>query len=486
MDRALLQLRKALCSSTQLEKSMYACLQAIRESIACDGIFFNYYRSDIRCIQFLALATHKTARPKWDIIPIPENIARRFDYEENFSTQLIDNLNQCPLTEYVVNTCFRNIKSLMLMRMNLDGLRLGAFGVFSHDANTFNHQHVQLFESVRGELSLLAFIALSRHNILLPENPPPMPTLPGIEDDENFVIYSSDVNLHQLFCSLNKLANSVRPILVLGEEGVGKRAFASALQQQRLNDSGCHGIIDPAARQLVIMQKGKCIHSTPLYFNQPPSIIPFLSLHLGSLLVHDFKKIPERWQTFLLGLSGNYREYCQMQVIAIQTEPYLFPMNEMSAPQYIVSQRYANVFCQVITLPPLRYRYDDIPLLLTHYLGRLAKQHEQSSLPGLREDSLRLLWEYSWPGNITELIAVLENAWFRGSHQELTVLLADEAKPDTLAPLDEAMRLHIQRALRQTRGKISGKGGAAELLGVNSNTLYSKIKKLGIVVKAKA
>lgn len=53
---------------------MYACLQSIPDSIVCDGIFFNYYRSDIRCIQFLALATHKTARLKRDVIPIlPDN-----------------------------------------------------------------------------------------------------------------------------------------------------------------------------------------------------------------------------------------------------------------------------------------------------------------------------------------------------------------------------------------------------------------------------
>ncbi|MCZ9115832.1 hypothetical protein OM304_11585 [Escherichia albertii] len=485
MDRTLHSLQQALCSSTHLEKSMYACLQAIPKSIACDGIFFNYYRSDIHCIQFLALATHKTARPKWDVIPIPENIARQFNYTDNFSTQIIDNLSQCPLTEYVVNTCFRNIKSLILMRMNLDNLRLGAFGVFSYHANVFTHRHMQLFEAVRGELSLLAFIALSRHNILQHNDLPLTPRLPAIEEHENFVVSPSHINLYHLYGSLNKLANSESPIILIGEEGVGKKTFANALQQKRLNDSDCYGIIDSMGRQLIIMQKERCIRCTPLDYNQAPSIIPFLPLHQGSLLIQQFKTLPERWQTFLFGLTSTYREYCQMQVIAIQTEPYLLPISEMptNSAQYIRSQRYANVFCQVITLPPLRYRHDDIPLLLTHYLGRLAKQHQQYTLPAIGEDSLRLLWEHSWPGNISEFIAVLENAYFRGTHQELAILLADEVKPDTVAPLDEAIRQHIQRALHQTRGKISGTGGAAELLGINSNTLYSKMKKLGIVVK---
>lgn len=470
---------------------MYACLQAIPDSIECDGIFFNYYRSDIRCIQFLALATHKTARLKRDVIPIPENIARQFDYSDNFSTQLIDNLSQCPLTQYVVNTCFRNIKSLILMRMHLDGVRLGAMGVFSYHTNAFTPQHTALFESVRGELSLLAFIALSRHNLLLKNIPPLIPGLPASEEDEQFVVSPSNIPLYQLYNSLDELANSKQPILMLGEEGVGKKTFVAALRQRNSNGIHYYGILDASARQLIIIKNGKVDKTVVIDFALPPNIALFLELHQGSLQINEIRLLPERWQNFLLGLHSNYREYCQIQVIAIQTLPFSatqIPSNSEnhSIHQHnITSQRYANILCQVITLPPLRYRHDDIPLLLIHYLRYLSKQHKQASLPVLGEDSLRLLWEYNWPGNITELIGLLENAFFRGTLNELNIMLPGEMNTNAIAPLDEAMRQHIQLALRQTRGKISGKGGAAELLGVNSNTLYSKIKKLGIAVKDK-
>lgn len=109
----------------------------------------------------------------------------------------------------------------------------------------------------------------------------------------------------------------------------------------------------------------------------------------------------------------------------------------------------SGYYSATVTLSSWRYSS-----LLTHYLGRLAKQHQQYTLPAIGEDSLRLLWEHSWPGNISEFIAVLENAYFRGTHQELAILLADEVKPDTVAPLDEAIRQHIQRALHQTREKF--------------------------------
>lgn len=490
MGRILSHLRAALCSSAQLEKSIYAGLQSLPDSIICDGIFFNYYRRDIRSIQFLALATRKTARLKWNLIPIPEAIARQFKVSDNFRAQLFRDLSQCPLTEYVVTTCFRNIKSLILMRLHLDGLRLGAIGVFSHHANAFTSQHVELFESVRAELSLLAFISLSRHNLLLNNTPPPMPGLS--EEQEQFVVSPSNAPLYHLYASLNQLANSERPILLSGEEGVGKKTFAAALQQRASNRSGYYGIIDSAGQQLVMMKNGALDRIIVIDFSQPPNIALFLPLHQGSLQINEIRLLPECWQTFLLGLSSNYREYCQMQVIAIQTQSFSLSQinpgyeNHDTTPYYLSSQRYANVFCQVIILPPLRYRYDDIPLLLTHYLGRLACRHKHTSLPVLGNNTLRLLWQYNWPGNITELITQLENALLRGNCNELNMLLPGALNTNAIAPLHEAVRQHIQLALQQSQGKISGKGGAAGILGVNSNTLYSKIKKLGIVVKEKS
>ena len=99
MDSGVSLLRAALCSSIQLEKAMYAYLKSIPEGFACDGVFLNYYRSDIRAIQFLALATHKAARLKREIIPIPESISRRFDCRTDFSTKILNDLHDDPLTE---------------------------------------------------------------------------------------------------------------------------------------------------------------------------------------------------------------------------------------------------------------------------------------------------------------------------------------------------------------------------------------------------
>lgn len=162
------------------------------------------------------------------------------------------------------------------------------------------------------------------------------------------------------------------------------------------------------------MKSGAVDRTINIDLSKIPNIATFLILHQGSLLIEEIRSYPERWQIFLLGLHANYREYCQLQIIATQTQP--FSMVQKSSihdvsHDYLTSQRYENILCQIITLPPLRYRHDDIPLLLTHYLRKLSSQHQHNTLPVLGDDALRSLLQYSWPGNITELIGLLENAF---------------------------------------------------------------------------
>lgn len=137
-----------------------------------------------------------------------------------------------------------------------------------------------------------------------------------------------------------------------------------------------------------------------------------------------------------------------------------------------------------VTLLPLRQRREDIPELVTYYLLQLS-QSSQHRPPLLSVRFQQSLLHHDWPGNVTELIARLEKALLTGSADVLDVKpqeydLKDDSGLSVVLPLDEVVRRHIIGTLRQTNGKISGEGGAAEMLQVNSNTLYSKMKKLGI------
>jgi formate hydrogenlyase transcriptional activator len=103
---------------------------------------------------------------------------------------------------------------------------------------------------------------------------------------------------------------------------------------------------------------------------------------------------------------------------------------------------------------------------------------------------LRALREYAWPGNVRELRNVLERAVLQSTDGVLRLPEPLEAArpagaseaPATpaVSTLEELERVHIRATLERTRGRVNGTGGAAELLGINPNTLRSRMKKLGI------
>lgn len=144
---------------------------------------------------------------------------------------------------------------------------------------------------------------------------------------------------------------------------------------------------------------------------------------------------------------------------------------------------------------PLRDRRDDIPLLARHFLAREARGNR--ARPTLSEADLRKLTQYDWPGNVRELQNIIERAVILAQSGRLVIDLPDseataggpksrrvqDVPPGrilTEAELRELERNNIAAAIVACGGRVSGSGGAAELLGVRPTTLASRIKALEI------
>ncbi|WP_435011533.1 sigma 54-interacting transcriptional regulator [Tundrisphaera lichenicola] len=145
-----------------------------------------------------------------------------------------------------------------------------------------------------------------------------------------------------------------------------------------------------------------------------------------------------------------------------------------------------------VELPPLRKRAEDIPLLAEHFLT-LASRKLGRPRPRLTLSSVQQLQGYHWPGNVRELQHVIERAVITADGPRLAIELPGgraepvalplPAGPDRVLTDAEVRRLeadNIREALRRTSGKVSGTGGAAEILGLKPTTLASRIKALGI------
>jgi two-component system response regulator HydG len=140
-----------------------------------------------------------------------------------------------------------------------------------------------------------------------------------------------------------------------------------------------------------------------------------------------------------------------------------------------------------ITLPPLRDRRGDIPLLTDHYIRRLAAEHGKA-VTGITPEAQRMLGAYSWPGNVRELINTLETMIVLSQGPVLDVAdVPPEIRPasgtvpaDAMhagMTLEDAERLLIQQTLEMTGGN---RRAAADILGIGTRTLYRKVKEYGL------
>src|SRR6201999_804512 len=140
-----------------------------------------------------------------------------------------------------------------------------------------------------------------------------------------------------------------------------------------------------------------------------------------------------------------------------------------------------------ISIPPLRERVEDIPIIARYFAQRARRTVGRPEFE-LTEDDLKVLCAYAWPGNIRELANVIERAAILsdGRHVDLFTVLpvgAQPARPAGILTEDAWRELEKQNliaALRATRGKLYGPGGAAALLGTKPTTLSSRLHALGI------
>ena len=153
---------------------------------------------------------------------------------------------------------------------------------------------------------------------------------------------------------------------------------------------------------------------------------------------------------------------------------------------YITNKRRLNVL--PINLQPLRDRLEDIPLLVAHFIKKLAAI-QNKEITAISEGCLNRLMTYPWPGNIRELGHVIERSMLMTTgHVIKEVDLPKSggacglivAKKPALKTLKQNERDYILTVLNECKWKIAGSGQAAEILGVPPSTLYSRMKKLGI------
>jgi transcriptional regulator with GAF, ATPase, and Fis domain len=314
--------------------------------------------------------------------------------------------------------------------------------------------------------------------------------------------------LRAVMAQVAQVAGTDTPVLLLGETGTGKEVVARAIHARSRRSRG------PVVRVNCGAIPPELIDSE-LFGHERGSFTGALGVHKGwferadggTLVLDEIGELSAAAQVRLLRVLQDGTLYrvggqsplsVDVRLIAA-THRRLDAM--VSAGQFRADLWY-RIHVFPIQLPPLRERRQDIPVLAAHFAARIGLRVAGRALTPSAED-LERLQSHDWPGNVRELAAVIERAAILGNGERLDIARALVAQspvaalagpepsppvagapvpdiPSQLVTLDEAMRAHIERALRLTRGQIEGQGGAARVLGLNPHTLRARMRKLGI------
>jgi len=303
----------------------------------------------------------------------------------------------------------------------------------------------------------------------------------------------------EVFETIRKTADSGSTVMITGESGTGKELVARAVHLESARRAGPFVSVNCGAIPETLMESELFGHVKGAFTGAVASTEGlFAAADGGTLFLDEITEIPHSVQVKLLRATqereirrvGDTRDVkVDVRLIAASNRD----LSKAVAEGVLREDLYYRLNVIPIHMPPLRERLDDIPLLVSHFIARIAKDVGKS-VKGISPDSLAILEGYHWPGNIRELENVIERAIVLGSGD----LLSPEALPPQLrTPRDEqAVNVEIPATgmdLEDTLTRIENRyirlalerSGwlqvrAAELLGLSFRQFRYKLQKHGL------
>lgn len=304
------------------------------------------------------------------------------------------------------------------------------------------------------------------------------------------IIGQSDALIH-VFKQVEQVAPMDATVLLLGETGTGKGVFARALHSRSTRKGRALVTVDcttlPAAlveSELFGRERGAFTGSDTTQIGR------FELANGGTIFLDEIGELPLELQGKLLRViqEGEFERLGSPRTM--KTDVRIIAATNRDLAKDIKTGKFReDLFYRLsvfpITIPPLRQRKEDIPLLINHFVAKFNLKIGKK-IESVSKNTLSILHEYHWPGNVRELESVIERAVIISQESTLHILDEFEAIKSTLEPsldtraLVEMEHDHILQVLKKTGWRIEGLKGAALILGLNASTLRARMRKYGI------
>lgn len=288
---------------------------------------------------------------------------------------------------------------------------------------------------------------------------------------------------------IKKVSKTDSTIIILGESGTGKELFANAIHANSPRKTKAFIKVNCAAipenlieSELFGYEKGAF---TGAVTSKPGK---FELANNGTLFLDEIGELPLPVQSKLLRaiqeqeierLGGTKTIKINTRIISATNRNL---EDEVQNGQFR-EDLYYRLNVMPITIPPLRDRKEDINLLVHFFIEKFNRKIG-GNIQSISSSSLKKIQEYNWPGNVRELENIIERSYILSSGSKLNIDFNINNSKSVIKnkglSLEENEKQHILSVLKETKWKIKGKNGAAEILRINPSTLFSRMKKLNI------
>jgi len=302
-------------------------------------------------------------------------------------------------------------------------------------------------------------------------------------------IVGKSKKMQEVFQLISKIAPTNSTVLIRGESGTGKELIARAIHYHSLRKDACFVPVNCAALPETLLEAELFGHEKGAFTDAGYKKAGMFEVaHKGTIFLDEIADMTLRVQAKILRviqercfnrLGSTKLIQVDVRILAATNKDLERMMREGTFREDL----YYRLNVVSITIPPLRERKGDIPILAQHFLNKYTKIHGRK-IKYISPQTMKKLCSYNWPGNVRELENVVERAVILSGNEAITL----EDLPSHLQPvtsreeltslfLEDTEKKLILKALKATHGN---RVKASKLLGIHRNTLHRKIKKYGI------
>jgi formate hydrogenlyase transcriptional activator len=498
-----------ISSSLEIEKALWRSLLLLRDYIPADELILSVYDP---ATSFVEIVT--------TVVLNGEHIPSLTYPASHELQEVMKNPGRHDLVRIVPDSQLDHIagpivkarelppSSMMMARLMVENSHVGGLFVRVTGRNRYTQEHAKIFSIVM-EPTAIALENSKRYrellilkDLLIDHNKYLQEELRPSNEKE---IIGAEFGLKEVMNKVRRVAPLPSPVLLLGKTGTGKEVIASAIHDISKRKDGPFIKVNCGAIPESLIDSELFGHEKGAFTNAVSKRSGrFERAHGGTIFLDEIGELSLQAQTRLLRVlqekelervGGTGTIKIDVRIIAATNRD----LAEMVAARLFREDLFFRINVFPIVIPPVCERKEDIPTFVQYFLMKKAKEMGLRKKFILTPGTMDRLIAYQWPGNVREIQNVIERAVIlsHGEHLSFEDIITphphvklsnhnlEHSEGEDLK-LDDWIAIHIKQALNKANGRIEGKDGVADLLGINPSTLRHKMRKLGIPYGQKA